>query len=78
MFWTLLRGTHPQTGVAIDEYDCAIVWQPILLVENAQKMREAGAAVESLRNEFVKLASRVRSDQHNHGQAMIEIEQGRK
>ena len=72
MFWTHLRGTHPQSGEAMDEYDCAIVWQPILLVENAQKMREAGAAVESLRNEFVKLGSRA-----DEKRGMIEINQRR-
>ena len=57
MFWTHLRGTHPQTGAPMDEYDCAIYWQPILLVENAQKMREAGAAVESFRNAVVQISS---------------------
>ena len=62
MFWTHLVGHHPQTGTAMDEWDCAIVWQPILLVENAQKMREAGAAVESFRNEVVKLSMSARAE----------------
>lgn len=63
MFWTKLVGYHPQTGAPIDEWDCAIVWAPILLVENAQKMREAGAAVESFRNEVVKLSMAAQTKQ---------------
>ena len=59
MFWTRLIGHHPQTGAPIDEWDCAIVWQPILLVENAQKMREAGAEVEQLRKALVNLSGKV-------------------
>lgn len=53
-FWDHLRGTHPQTGQEIDEYDCAIKWLPMLMIENAKQSRETGAAVESFRNEMVK------------------------
>ena len=49
-----LRGTNPNTGKDVDEWGCAIAWQPILAIEGAQQMRQAGAAVESLRNESVK------------------------
>lgn len=49
-----LRGTHPQTGKDIDEYGCAVAWAPILQIETAQQSRQAGAAVESFRNEMVK------------------------
>ena len=49
-----LRGQHPQTGKDIDEYGCAIAWTPILQIETAQQSRQAGAAVESFRNEMVK------------------------
>lgn len=49
-----LRGENPQTGEAIDEAACAIGWMPILLIENAQKSNQTGAAVESLRNAVIK------------------------
>ena len=45
-----LRGNHPQTGEAIDEYKCTEEWSNILLIECSQQQRQTGAAVESLRN----------------------------
>jgi hypothetical protein len=53
-FWVHLLGQNPQTSKAIDHWDCTLVWLPILLIENAQQGRQAGAAVESMRNEIVK------------------------
>lgn len=38
----------------MDEWDCAIIWQPVLLIENSSQQRATGAAVESFRNEMVK------------------------
>lgn len=49
-----LRGQNPNTGEEVDEWGCAIAWQPILAIENSQQQRQTGAAVESLRNEIVK------------------------
>lgn len=48
-----MRGHNPNTGDEVDEWGCAIAWQPILSVENSQMQRQTGAAVESLRNEIV-------------------------
>jgi len=53
-WYVLLRGKHPQSGADIDEWGCAIAWQPILTIESSQQMRQAGAAIESFRNEMVK------------------------
>lgn len=50
-----LQGTNKNTGEQVDEWMCADVAQVILQAENAQMSREAGAAVESMRNEMVKL-----------------------
>ena len=50
LFWTHLRGLHPQTGQELDEYDCAIRWLPMLLIEGAKETRQTAAAVESFRN----------------------------
>lgn len=49
-----IRGTHPQTGAEVDQFDCSMVMQPLLLIENSQQQRQTGAAVESFRNEMVK------------------------
>ena len=49
-----LRGTNPQTGEPVDEWDCAVKWLPMLLIENAKEVRQGAAATESFRNEMVK------------------------
>lgn len=49
-----LRGVNPNTGQDVDEWDCAIKWLPMLLIENSQQQRATGSAVESFRNEMVK------------------------
>ena len=50
-----LLGNNPQTGVALkEEEDCVIAFLPILLIEGTQQTRQAGAAVESMRNEIVR------------------------
>lgn len=50
--WVHIRGTNPNTGGEVDDWDCSIAWLPMLMIENAQQTRQAGAAVESLRNEI--------------------------
>jgi hypothetical protein len=50
-----LRGVNPNTGVDVDEWGCAVAWMPILSIENSQMQRQTGAAVESFRNEMVKM-----------------------
>lgn len=49
-----VRGMNPNTGADVDEFACAIAWMPILQIETSQQARQAGAAVESFRNEVVK------------------------
>jgi hypothetical protein len=49
-----LRGKHPQTGEPLDEWDCAVKWLPLLLIEGAQETRQTAAAIESFRNEMVR------------------------
>lgn len=56
--WVHIAGTHPQTGESIDRFACADSWIPLLLVENSQMQRQTGAAVESFRNEVVRLNGR--------------------
>lgn len=49
-----IRGTNPNTGEPVDEWQCVVNMIPILLIENSQQQRSTGAAVESFRNETVK------------------------
>ena len=53
-WWVQVKGKHPQSKQEIDDWQCAIGWVPLLLVENAQQSRQTGAAVESFRNEMVR------------------------
>lgn len=53
--WMQIIGTNPNTGEPINRWDCADAWMPLLLIENSQMQRQTGAAVESFRNEVVRL-----------------------
>ncbi len=50
MQWIQIMGTNPNTGQEVSEWGCAISWIPVLLIEGSQQTRQAGAAIESLRN----------------------------
>ena len=60
-FWIHLRGKDPQSMNEIDQQDCSIAWLPILLIENAQFVRQTAAAVDDLKNQTVQ-----RQDLFNH------------
>jgi hypothetical protein len=51
---TRIQGVDTNTGNQVDEYQCAIAWMPMLLIENSGQQRQTGAAVESFRNEMVR------------------------
>ncbi len=53
--WVSVRGTNPNTGELLDRWNCSDAWLPLLLIENAQQSRQIGAAVESFRNETVRM-----------------------
>ncbi len=55
-WFTQVRGQNPNTGEDVDEWGCAVTWLPMLLIENSQQQRQTGAAVESFRNETVRIA----------------------
>jgi hypothetical protein len=55
-FFIHLLGNSPQSDKAMDHWDCAVSWLPILLIEGSQQTRHAASAIESFRNETVKLA----------------------
>lgn len=54
IWFTDIKGTHPQTGEIIDEKNCAIAWLPILTIEMSRTNRGQTKALESFRNEVVK------------------------
>lgn len=53
--WVQLRGKDPQSNQEIDQWNCSLAILPKLLIENAQVGRGTGAAVESFRNEMVRI-----------------------
>ena len=54
-FYIQVMGKDPNTGQDVNEFDCAIAWMPALLIEGSQQTRQAGAAIESFRNEMVQI-----------------------
>ena len=54
-FFTQVIGKDPSTGETVNRFDCAVVWLPMLLIETSQQTRQAGSAIESFRNEMVKI-----------------------
>ena len=50
-----VRGVNPQTGQEVDEWGCAVTWMPMMMIENSAQQRHTASAVESFRNETVKV-----------------------
>jgi hypothetical protein len=59
-WWVHIRGKHPQGEEIVDHWNCAITWLPLLMIENSQQQRQTGAAVESFRNEMLRVNDMVR------------------
>lgn len=55
-WYTKLKGKHPQSEEQLDEWGCAIAWLPLLSVEMSQTNRGQTQALESFRNETLRLA----------------------
>jgi hypothetical protein len=53
-WYVQLAGQNPQTGEQVDEWNCAMGWMPIMLVENAMTNGGQTSAIESFRNEMVR------------------------
>lgn len=53
-WYTLVTGANPQTGEEINQWDCAIAWLPLLMVDLSRGSRSQAAAIESFRNEVVE------------------------
>ena len=53
-WFTKVAGYDTNTGKEVEEWQCAVAWMPLLMVENSGQQRQTGAAVESFRNEMAK------------------------
>ena len=53
--WIHIMGINPQTGERMDQYGCSDKFVPLLLIENTRKQIETGAAIESFRNEMMRM-----------------------
>ena len=58
--WTQIRGLNPNTGEAVDQWNCAVAHLPLLMIETSQQVRQGAAATESFRNEVARRADGVR------------------
>ena len=47
-----LEGLNPNTGDPLKSQNCAIAWEPIILLENSQKNAILTSGVNQLRNEI--------------------------
>ena len=63
-FYIQVIGKNPQTGQNVNEWNCAITWLPMLLIEGSQQTRQAGSAIESFRNEMVNAQSNINMLEH--------------
>lgn len=52
-FWCTVQGKDPQTGRDLSSSNCVLVMLPMIMLENNKEVRQAAAATESARNEFV-------------------------
>jgi len=68
-----LRGSNPNTGEDVNEWGCAMAWQPILTIENSQMQRQTGAAVESLRNEISRASRQAQAIAQSNPFKEIEV-----
>lgn len=55
LWWMQVQGKNANTGEDVNEFGCAITWLPLLLINSAKETRETAAAIESFRNEMVKI-----------------------
>jgi len=51
MWYVHMEGENPQNGDKIDRAECAMVWQPLLMIENSRETNRVSATVQELRND---------------------------
>jgi len=77
-FWFQIMGTNPNTGASVSEFNCAIAWLPMLIIENTQQARQAGASSDKVANEVDKFRAQMARQNNALGRvvsgAPLEIE----
>lgn len=53
--WMSVLGQDPNKGGEVNRSGCADAFLPLIMIENSQMQRQTKAAIESFRNEMVKL-----------------------
>ena len=82
-FWTHLLGKNPQGDGVVDKFGCAIEFLPILLVENAQMMRQGAASTDKVANMVnglrgeVNESNRILLDAKHEHQRLLDAGSGR-
>lgn len=51
-FYSHLIGMNPQTGQPTDQFGCAVSFIPILLIENANMIRQSAASTDKVANQI--------------------------
>lgn len=46
-----IKMRNPQTGEMVDKFGCVDGFLPLLLIENSQQTRQAGASIDQLRSD---------------------------
>lgn len=49
-----IMGHNPNTGADVNQWDCAMAWLPLLLIENSQMQRQTGASTDKVATEVKK------------------------
>jgi hypothetical protein len=65
-WWKQIRGRDVNTGSQVDQWDCAISFLPMLMIEAAAQARSGAAATESFRNDMVRMADSSRQIRRTH------------
>ena len=56
--WYLqIMGVNPNDGQPVNKFGCAIEFLPMLLIENSQQTRQAGASIDRFNNDMMRAQS---------------------
>ena len=58
-FFVHVTERHPQTGQERDIFDCTFSWLPVLLLENANRVRQTTASTDKVANQVNKMRAEV-------------------
>lgn len=53
-WYVQIMGHNPNTGADVNQWDCAMAWLPLLLIENSQQQRQTGASTDKVATEVKK------------------------